>query len=62
MARIVNGPTLVDQGLHYSNVLLAETSTTPRLMLDDMINDDFINDGSRVNDFILQKQVVHHYS
>ena len=46
MARMVDGPTLVSQGLHYSNVLLAERSTTPRLMLDDMINNDFMNDGS----------------
>ena len=46
MARIFAGSTTVGQGLHYSNVLLAERSTTPRLMVDDMINDDFMNDDS----------------
>ena len=48
MARIVDGPTLVVQALYDSNVLLAQRSTTPRLMLDDMINDDFMNDGSNI--------------
>ena len=47
MAGIVDGSTLVGQGLHYSNVLLAQCSTTPTLMLNNMITDDFINDDSK---------------
>ena len=30
MARIVDSPTLEDRGLHYSNVLFADRSKTPR--------------------------------
>ena len=47
MAGIVDGSTLVGQGLHYSNLLLAEGPTTPTLMLNNMITDDFINDDSK---------------